>query len=44
MRLGVNPAGMNELELLERYFEARGVEPDRREALLRLAREIVAGE
>ena len=44
MRLGVNPEGLTELELLERYFEARGVEAGRREQLLRLAREIVAGE
>lgn len=43
-RLGANPEGLSELELLERYFDARAVEPGRREQLLRLAREIVAGE
>lgn len=43
-RLGVNPEGLTALELLERYFEARDVAAERREALLRLAREIVAGE
>ncbi|MYD10719.1 MAG: exonuclease SbcCD subunit D [Chloroflexi bacterium] len=43
-RLGANPEGLSELELLERYFEVRAVEPGRREQLLRLAREIVAGE
>ena len=43
-RLGVSPEGLTELELLERYFDAREVEAGRREALLRLAREIVAGE
>lgn len=43
-RLGVNPEGLAPLELLERYFEARDVEASRREALLRLAREIVDGE
>ncbi len=43
-RLGVNPEGLTELELLERYFDARAVDAGRREALLRLAREIVAGE
>ncbi len=43
-RLGVNSAGLTPLELLERYFDARDVEAGRREQLLRLAREIVAGE
>ena len=43
-RLGESPEGLTPLELLERYFEARDVEAGRREALLRLAREMVAGE
>ena len=43
-RLGVSPEGLSELELLERYFDARGVEAGRREALLGLAREIVDKE
>ncbi len=43
-RLGENPEGLTPLELLERYFEARGLEAGRRERLLGLAREIVAGE
>ncbi len=43
-RLGVNPEGLTPLELLERYLDAREVEAGRREELLRLAREIVAGE
>ena len=43
-RLGASPEGLSPLELLARYFEGRGVEAGRREALLRLAREIVAGE
>ena len=43
-RLGANPEGLSELELLERYFAARGVKSVRRAQLLRLAREIVAGE
>lgn len=43
-RLGASPEGLSELDLLERYFEARAVEPSRREQLLQLAREIVAGE
>lgn len=43
-RLSVSPEGLTELELLERYFDARAVKADRRDALLRLAREIVAGE
>lgn len=44
VRLGENPEGLTPLELLERYFDAREVEAGRREELLRLAREIVAGE
>lgn len=43
-RLGANPEGLSELELLERYFAARAVVPARRAQLLRLAREILAGE
>ena len=43
-RLGVNPEGLTALELLERYFDARAVGAGRRELLLGLAREIVAGE
>ena len=43
-RLGVNPEGLTPLELLERYFEGRGVEAARRAELLELAQEIVAGE
>lgn len=43
-RLGASAEGLTPLELLERYFEGRGVEAARREELLELAREIVAGE
>ena len=43
-RLGVSPEGMTPMQLLERYFESRDVEAERREALLRLAREIIEGE
>ena len=43
-RLGVSPEGLTAMELLARYFENRGVEEERREALLRLAREIIEGE
>ena len=43
-RLGVNPEGKTQMQLLARYFESRDVEAGRREALLRLAREIVEGE
>ncbi len=43
-RLGLSPEGLTALELLERYFEGRDVEAERRAELLRLAREIVAGE
>ena len=43
-RLGLNAEGLTPLELLERYLDAREVEAGRREELLRLAREIVAGE
>ncbi len=43
-RLGVSPEGMTPMQLLERYFESRDVEAERREELLKLAREIVVGE
>lgn len=43
-RLGVSPEGLTAMQLLARYFEGRDVEAGRREELLRLAREIVAGE
>lgn len=43
-RLGVSPEGMTPMQLLARYFESRDVEAERREELLRLAREIVEGE
>lgn len=43
-RLGVSPEGLTPMQLLARYFEGRDVEAGRREALLRLAREIVEGE
>ncbi|MCY4063949.1 MAG: exonuclease SbcCD subunit D [Chloroflexi bacterium] len=43
-RLGVSPEGMTPMQLLARYFEGRGVEAERREELLQLAREIVEGE
>ena len=43
-RLGVSPEGLTPMELLARYFESRDVEAGRQEALLKLAREIVAGE
>ena len=43
-RLGANPEGMTPMQLLERYFESRDVDPERREELLKLARGIVAGE
>lgn len=43
-RLGVSPEGLTPMQLLARYFESRNVEAGRREALLRLAREIVEGE
>ncbi len=43
-RLGLNAEGLTPLELLERYLDVREVEAGRREELLRLAREIVAGE
>lgn len=42
-RLGLSPAGMTPMQLLARYFEGREVEAERREELLRLAREIVEG-
>ena len=42
-RLGINPEGQTAMQLLARYFDSRDVEAGRREALLRLAREIVAG-
>ena len=43
-RLGVSPEGLTPMQLLARYFEGREVEAERREELLRLAREIVEGE
>ena len=43
-RLGVSPEGLTPLELLERYFESRDVEAERKEELLRLAAEIIEGE
>ena len=43
-RLGFSPEGLTPMQLLARYFESRDVEAGRREELLRLAREIVAGE
>lgn len=43
-RLGMSPEGMTPMQLLARYFEGREVEADRREELLKLAREIVEGE
>ena len=43
-RLGVSPEGLTPMQLLARYFEGRDVEAGRREELLKLAREIVAGE
>ena len=43
-RLGVSPEGITPMQLLARYFEGREVEAERREELLRLAREIVEGE
>ncbi len=43
-RLGLSPEGLAPMQLLALYFESRDVEAGRREALLRLAREIVEGE
>lgn len=43
-RLGESPEGLTPMQLLARYFEGRDVEAERREELLRLAREIVEGE
>ena len=43
-RLGLSPEGLAPMQLLALYFEGRDVEAGRREALLRLAREIVEGE
>ncbi len=43
-RLGESPELLTPMALLARYFEGRGVEARRREELLGLAREIVAGE
>ncbi len=43
-RLGTSPEGLTPMQLLERYFESRDVAAGRREALLRLAREIIEGE
>ena len=40
-RLGRSPDGLTSLELLARYFEMRGLDAARREALLERAREIV---
>ncbi len=42
-RLGERPEGLGALELLERYFARGEVDAARREELLALAREIVAG-
>lgn len=42
-RLGRSPEGLSPLELLERYFEMRGLDEVRREALLERARDIVEG-
>ncbi|MCY4021232.1 MAG: exonuclease SbcCD subunit D [Chloroflexi bacterium] len=42
-RLGRSPEGLSPLELLERYFEIRGVDEARRGALLERARDIVKG-
>ncbi len=42
-RLGKRPEELTDLQLLSRYFESRGVESTRQDALLDAAREIVAG-
>ncbi|MCY4539981.1 MAG: exonuclease SbcCD subunit D [Chloroflexi bacterium] len=42
-RLGRSPEGLSPLELLERYFETRGVDAARREALLERAQDIING-
>ena len=40
-RLDVSPEGLTPLELLDRYFRSRDIEPARREALLERAKDII---